>query len=161
MTAIQLDPKSTAAVIRKQLKAMFPATTFSVVTERGSMVSSVRVKWTDGPTEKRVNAIVSAFEMGSFNGMTDGYDYNTGADRLLIVDGQTYRTGVRYVSTRREMSDKHWAQVAALVARFYGVDAPSRQDAPRVQVPAAGEYFSTLVYRAVQDRPRYTLSAEG
>lgn len=159
MEAIQLCPKTTAALIRKQLRAMFPATTFSVTTSRGSMVSAVSVRWTDGPTVDRVNAVCAPFEMGSFNGMTDGYDYNTGADRFLIVDGQTYRTGCRYVSTSRTISDTHWQTIAAAVARYFGVDIPSREGARFVQI--GNDDFSTHVYRASLDRTRYQFTTEG
>lgn len=157
MTAIDLCPKTTAVLIRKLLQRAFPATTFSVVTERGSMVSSVRVSWTDGPTVGRVSEIVDRFEMGHFDGMTDGYDYKTGADRILVIDGQTYRTGCRYVSTSRKISDKHWSMVAATVAQYFGIQAPNRDESRFVQV--GGEDFSTHVYRATRDRTQYTRAA--
>lgn len=99
-----LNPKETAAHIRRILKAAFPATKFSVITERGSMVSSVRIGYTDGPTVKRVEALVNGFEAGSFDGMTDSYNYDR--DCAVMIDGVAYRPGCRYVFVNRELSPR-------------------------------------------------------
>lgn len=116
-----LGPKETAAVIRGILKKTFPACKFSVVTERGSMVSSVRISWTDGPTAARVDSIVKTFEAGHFDGMTDSYDYDP--SRYLLIDGTQYRPGCQYVFTSRQISDTLANRcIAQLVAYWGGVD---------------------------------------
>lgn len=117
---IQLDPKGTAVVVRKILKQAFPGTKFSVVTERGSMVSSIRIKWTDGPTLKQVEYIVGNFEAGSFDSMTDCYNYAQGADRYIMVDDQMYQTGCRYVFTVRSISPELASKCIAQVAAYWG-----------------------------------------
>lgn len=66
ITAVQA-----AKLIRKQLKANFPNTKFSVTTK-----NSININWTDGPTNSKVQNIVSAFSGTSFNGMID-LAYNT------------------------------------------------------------------------------------
>lgn len=125
-----LAPKATAAAIRKLLKAHFPATTFSVVTERGSLVSSVRIAWTDGPTERRVEELVEGFEAGHFDGMTDSYTYDR--DAVLTIDGAVYRPGCRYVSTARTVSPALANRCIAQLVRYWGgisnppVAVPSR-----------------------------------
>lgn len=120
MDAIHLNAKSSAALIRSLLKRAFPATKFRVVTERGSMVSSVRIAWTDGPTAGRVEEIVGCFESGSFDGMTDSFTYLRGADKYLIIDGQTYVRGVRYVFTSREITPELANRCIRQVAEYWG-----------------------------------------
>lgn len=74
----------TAKLIRLALKAKFPVTKFSVVTDKYSGGSSIRIRWTDGPTAKLVDAIVKPFAGSGFDGMTD-YKYSVGA--WLMPDG--------------------------------------------------------------------------
>lgn len=119
MNAIALNPKSTAALIRQVLKKAFPATTFSVRTARGSMVSSVDISWTDGPTVKLVDSFVECFEDGHFDGMQDMHVSATGADRFLVVDGQTYERGVRYVQTSRTISPRLANRCIAQIAAYW------------------------------------------
>ncbi len=64
---------SAAKDIRTALKAAFPGFKFSVTTRPGT--GSVTVRWTDGPASKAVDAVVSRFEAGSFDGSTDMYNY--------------------------------------------------------------------------------------
>lgn len=61
--------------IRIELSKAFPGIKFSVKTRRFSGGSSIDVKWTDGPTTKQVDEIIERYEAGSFDGMTDCYDY--------------------------------------------------------------------------------------
>jgi hypothetical protein len=146
-----LYPKETAVVIRRVLRAAFPAVKFRVTIGRGSMVSSVHIHWTDGPTRARVEALVAGFEAGKFDGMTDSYSYDRSA--FLDVDGVLYRPGTRYVFAERSLSDAGWTLVAAHVARMWGVPVPPRNASSNVRVPNAGDqYFSDLVYRAAADR---------
>ncbi len=102
--AIQLTPATTATLIRRVLKKAFPSTRFSVTTNRGSMVSAVSVRWVDGPVGQQVDALTRCFTAGSFDGMTDSFDYNRGGDRYLVVDGIMYERGCRYVFTSRRNS---------------------------------------------------------
>lgn len=113
-----LCPKETAVAIRGILKKAFPTCKFSVVTERGSMVSSVRVRWTDGPTVKLVEALIACFEAGSFDGMTDSYDYDR--DTFLMLDGVLQRPGCKYIFTERRVSPELANKCIAQVAAFWG-----------------------------------------
>lgn len=67
--------KVAATNCRKLLHAAWPKVKFSVRIERFSMGNAMRVSWTDGPTESDVSAVVDRFEAGSFDGMTDCYNY--------------------------------------------------------------------------------------
>ena len=109
----RLDPKETAALLRRILRQRFPACRFSVTTGRGSMVSAVHIRWTDGPTVKAVEAITGQFEAGYFDGMTDAYRYDR--DSYLPVEGKAYRPGTRYVETHRDLSDAEQRRIAALL----------------------------------------------
>ena len=61
----------TAKLIRKQLKAKFPAVKFSVKSSRYSGGSSIDICWEDGPTSKAVDVVVQPFCGGRFDGMID------------------------------------------------------------------------------------------
>jgi len=160
-TPTTLYAVATAGVIRKQLRKAFPACTFRVTTSRGA--SSVTVRWTDGPTVQRVEAITALFRDGSFNGMTDSHEYATGDARFVTVDGITYMKGCRFVSTSRSISPALLRRCAAQVAAYYGLAVPAScpqgsvtdhaQD--RAFMAASGFYFGSLIHQASNDRTRY------
>ncbi|QXL99732.1 hypothetical protein AUM97_022245 (plasmid) [Cronobacter sakazakii] len=93
------DEPSTAKLaaknIRLLLKKHFKGIKFSV---RMRDYSCINVGWTDGPTTEEVDAIISRFQEGRFDGMTDMYEY--GNDPFNKVYG-----GVQYLFTSRECSD--------------------------------------------------------
>ncbi len=146
-----LSCAETAKLVRAALKAAFPAVKFSVKSHTYSMGASINVSWTDGPTDQRVRDIVRQFEGADFDGMQDMQIQRP----PMNLDGESVHSGADYIHCRREMSDKHWTQVAATVAKYYGVEMPTREQSTNMRVPQAGEYFSTLVYRATHDRTRY------
>ena len=61
--------------VRIELARAFPGIKFSVTTSRFAGGDSLRVKWTDGPTDSQVSAIAAQYEAGDFDGMTDCYNY--------------------------------------------------------------------------------------
>lgn len=168
-SAASLSPKETATVIRRVLRAAFPAAKFSVTTARGSMVSSVDIRWTDGPTVGAVDAIVGAFEAGSFDGMTDSYNYDRNS--FLMIDGVMYRPGTRYVHTHRRTTLALARRAAALVATYYGLEAPALEcnkwgtweveESRRLENPIGNHYqWSDLIHQAAADRSRFTFATE-
>lgn len=60
-----------ATNMRIELKRHFPNVKFSVKSD----FNSVRIGWTNGPTDEMVRKIVGKYEAGHFDGMTDSYDY--------------------------------------------------------------------------------------
>lgn len=60
-----------AKAIRADLKQAYPEITFKV-TSRSNVVN---ISWTDGPTDNQVERLVSKYQMGSFDGMIDCYEY--------------------------------------------------------------------------------------
>jgi len=80
------------ATIKAELKKLWPTAKFSVRT-RGN---AIYIEWTNGPSEKKVNDIVSKYEYGKFDDMTDCYNY----DNVRKDIPQT-----KYVFTQREISE--------------------------------------------------------
>ena len=85
---------SAAKNIKAHLKHLFPNIKFSV---RKEDYTSVRVEWSNGVPESKVYDAIKMFTKGSFDGMTDSYDYKP------TQFNTTYQT-VRYVFVRRNLS---------------------------------------------------------
>ncbi len=107
-----LSPHAAAAkMIRQDLKRHFPKTTFRVTTKSYSGGDHVRIRWTDGPTDKQVSALVSRYEYGHFDGMTDMYEYSNSRDDIP----QT-----KYLFTERRHSVAETERVVSEVNKTYG-----------------------------------------
>ena len=73
------DRVTAAKNIRIELAKAFPGVKFSVKGKSFSGGDSIDVAWTDGPTSKQVDAIINKYSAGSFDGMTDSYNYSNSA----------------------------------------------------------------------------------
>lgn len=109
--------------IRTELKRAFPGIKFSVRSSSYSGGNSIDVSWTDGPTAQQVESITNKYEGGSFDGMTDCYDYKRSPWTEVFGDS-------KYIHCSREYSD---ATVAAVIRRVCnrlgGMDAiPTVED---------------------------------
>ena len=122
----------TAKMIRKALRAAFPATKFSVRTSTYAGGASVSIRWTDGPISFDVDEVVAPYAGGGFDGSIDlaysrsawlhadgtvtfaetqgtagsrgAVDSNYGAP--LDESARLVRFGADYVFTNREVSDR-------------------------------------------------------
>ena len=94
----------TAKLIRKSLRAAYPEHKFSVRSDSYANGSSIRVSWTDGPTEKEVDALVGEYAGASFDGMTDSKSYRT--TTIEVEDGTRVKVqyGADFVFTSRTFS---------------------------------------------------------
>ena len=121
--------------IRRHLKHAFPGVKFSVTTARG--VSSVRIRWQDGPTIAAVDAVVDRYAAGSFDGMTDGYNYERSP--WTEVFGSE-----RYINTSREHSD---ALIEHAINEAFATQAVNLQGIERPTVVAyrSGALWSVAV----------------
>lgn len=75
----------TAQAIRKDLKAQYPHTKFTVRSENYSGGDSIHVDYIatiDGARIKDVKSMLCKYEGGHFDGMTDMYEYRSGAGDL-------------------------------------------------------------------------------
>lgn len=156
MTEIRwIDAAAQAKLLRAALKREFPATKFSVTISRYAGGSSVRIKWTDGPTPARVKAIASQYEGGSFDGSIDlAYSWTSWLlpDGSAIVakdhgtqgstgyagprenpkphpDAELVRFSAHYIDTDRTISPALAAKCIAQVGTYYGI--------PREEWPVA------------------------
>jgi len=84
--------------IKKELKKRWPAVKFSVKSQSYSGGDSIDVRWEDGPRDVEVNKILDKYEEGSFDGMTDCYDYNHENVWPDIFGGAKYVMGQRSIS---------------------------------------------------------------
>lgn len=108
--------------IRIELLRSFPGVKFSVKTQRYSGGDSLRVNWVDGPMAAQVDSIAQAYRAGSFDGMTDSYDYR--GDRAFV---EAFGDA-KYVFSNREYSDKMLTSVIGRVCRALGgVDRSAEQ----------------------------------
>lgn len=120
-----------AANMREQLRLAFPGIKFSVKSECYSGGDSVKVRWALGPTTDEVNALVSQYREGTFDGMDDSYKYDRTPEFRAheIVLG-----GTRYTSTDREYPAQWHNLVRDAIMTLNGVPQPESDRYWDVQV---------------------------
>ncbi|PCQ44957.1 LPD29 domain-containing protein [Citrobacter freundii] len=106
--------KTAVKNIRILLKKHFPGVKFSV---RMPHYGSVYVSWEDAAPEDKVNAVISRFKHGSFDGMTDCYNYHNNPFNDAFG-------GVDYISTSRKRSDSLIAEAIEILRKEDGDDFP-------------------------------------
>lgn len=62
--------------IKQLLKKEFPTIKFKVRSENFANGNAVRVSWNLGPLEKEIDDLVSKYQYGHFDGMTDMYEHS-------------------------------------------------------------------------------------
>jgi len=92
--------------IRIELKKAFPSVKFSVRSSTYSGGDSVDIGWTDGPTTEMVKKITDKYQEGSFDGMTDSYDYSKHREWTDTFGGS------KYVMENRSISPETFQKVA-------------------------------------------------
>ncbi len=108
----RLSTTETATEVRKALKQAFPTIKFSVRSKSYSMGSSITVTYTDGPTQKAVQAILNQFEGAGFDGSQDLKYQKEPAE----LNGELVRFGADYVTASRTISAELYRQAAREVA---------------------------------------------
>lgn len=94
--------------VRRDLKKAFPGVKFGVTSER----STINVRWNDGPTSESVRDLITRYETGYFDGMTDCYVSEPSAWNDVFG-------GVRYVFEIRSYSDAAVARAITEAAPGY------------------------------------------
>lgn len=115
-----IDSAETAKLMRKQFKANFSGTKFSVRTRRYAGGSSIDVTWTDGPTVDQVEQICSLYRNASFDGMTDSYNYWTSLVADESGEVEEVRFAPKFIFTRREISDDFIAHLCEELPELRG-----------------------------------------
>jgi hypothetical protein len=94
-----------AKAIRLELKKEFPGILFKVRSDSYAGGNSVDVSWIDGPTRRAVEAFIGKYQYGSFDGMTDSYNYSNIHKDIAQV---------KYVFANRDLSNEVMEQVFAM-----------------------------------------------
>ena len=126
-----LSLKETANLVRGALKVAHPGTKFSVRSNSFAGGTAIDVSWTDGPTQKSVDAILHNYAGERFDGMVDmaysvthyllpdgtavlaespGTEDQKGSDPAIRnfkphPDAERVRMGAKYVHSSRQLSD--------------------------------------------------------
>lgn len=117
----RLSPADTAKQLKRELREAFPGVAFSVRLSRGTGYGYCYVSWTDGPSDREVDAITSRYETQGFDGMTDS---------TYSIKAEVANSGLRGVSTTRNQSEASKAAAAAeLVAAGYALTGHGWQSA--------------------------------
>lgn len=147
-----LAPKDVAKVARRELKKAFKGTKFTVRTDLYAGGSSIRVRWSDGPTVDEVNEIVGWMHGGNFDGMTDSMSYH---DSVLF--GEKVHFGNTFIFTNRDVSENLFRYAVARVAADWGpdvdkfkIDVSDWSGAPNEAYFAGNESFGNLDTLTVQ-----------
>lgn len=107
----------TAKLLRSALRQRFPGVKFSVRSSKYSGGASIRVHWTDGPTETEVRELTDLYTGASFDGMQDLKSYH---DSILVDEDGTpelVHFGADYIFENREVSDEFLAVAAEWIDR--------------------------------------------
>ena len=145
----------TAKLIRPVLKSTFPGVKFSVRSDTYAGGASIRIRWTDGPTRKEVDRVVSRYAGATFDGMRDLKEYK--APTIMAgPDGELREVsfGANYIFTDRDISLELALKIRDELVETWGEPANLEITAgehflriPSVRVPNACEDFNVLFYR--------------
>jgi Large polyvalent protein associated domain 29 len=116
MATKYLSAAETAKLVRTVLKANFAGVKFSVRSDTYSGGASIRINWTDGPTERAVQGIVDQFQGADFDGMIDLKTHRPNT----ILDGQVVHFGADYIFCSREYSDAARLNAAMRFEQHWG-----------------------------------------
>ena len=124
MTTRHITTVETAKLIRTTLRASFPGVRFSVRSDSYAGGSSIRVRWTDGPTEDQVESLIGHYKGSTFDGMTDMKSYH---DTLVMTENgpELVWYGADHVFVDRDLSPSYLEFLRAKV-RDAGGDPDSQ-----------------------------------
>ena len=107
-----IDTKDVAKLIRAELK-VFKGTKFSVRISRYAGGSSIRVYWTDGPTDIEVNRLIGHYHGSTFDGMIDLKSYHDSD-----LNGESVHFGNCFLFTDRTISIDLFMECRSYAARY-------------------------------------------
>lgn len=105
------DQAQVAKLLRKELKEKYPAIKFNVRSKSFSGGNDVNIDYTNGVPADEIRKICHKYEAGSFDGMTDMYNYDYD------------KTGVtaKYIFVNRHISDDIREKTKKDLAFSYGI----------------------------------------
>lgn len=106
------ESAKTAKLIREILKREYPDVKFSVTSDNFANGDSVDISWVDGMPSKDIDSFARQFEYGSFDGMTDCYNY----------DNKREHPQAKYVHAKRGISTEKTAIIQEQLASLMGIE---------------------------------------
>ena len=100
-----------AKLIRKELKEKYPKIKFVVRSSSFSGGNDVNIDYTNGVPADEIRKITNKYEAGSFDGMTDMYNYD------YDKTGPTSK----YIFANRHISEDVWGKTKIEIAKSYGL----------------------------------------
>ena len=102
---------SVAQIIRKELKEKFPSIKFSVSSRSYAGGNSVDIDYTNGVPSDEIRKLTFKYQAGSFDGMTDMYNYDYD------------KTGVtaKYIFTNRNITNDIREKAKNIIAKDFGI----------------------------------------
>lgn len=130
----------TAKAIRTELKIAYPNVKFNVTSKNFAGGDAVDIRWDNGVSKNKVDAIVDKYQYGHFDGMTDCYD-NTN----VIAD----LPQVKYVCAQRSISDDVYLGCFEYFKATNGLFVDATNLDSWIEGPNCRA--SCLIYRAIND----------
>lgn len=116
-TRTYLSCADTAKLLRSTLKQQFPNVRFSVRSSTYAGGASIDVRWTDGPTQKRVQQVCDLWKGATFDSSTDMKNYHT--TLLTTPSGfEEVSLGADYIFAKRDRSPSFDAELLAEMRRY-------------------------------------------
>ena len=122
-----------SALLKATLRKAFLATKFSVRLSRGTGYGNCYVSWSDGPTARRVDAILADFEGKGFDGSTDSSYYK----HAIMPNGE--RSALGLILRERTISAPFARKLAQAVSAYWG-----GEDMQPPEIISTGRYWSIL-----------------
>lgn len=107
----------TAKLVRKALKANFPAIKFSVRSDTYAGGASIRVSWVDGPAAPAVERVTRFFSGSTFDSSIDLKSYVE-----TEWEGEKVHFGADYVFCNRNMSREFVTAVTSQFCKRFGIE---------------------------------------
>lgn len=145
-----IENTEVAKLVRKDLRATFgKGVKFSVRTDKYAGGSSIRVSWTDGPTENEVESLIGHYKGATFDGMTDMKDYH---DTLVVGENgpEVVSYGNDFIFTSRTLSDEGVDRIITKIAE----DNPWRTFGPEFRdesIDAEADKYAPLDDRSLMN----------
>ena len=149
-----LSVAETAKLVRQALKDAHPGVKFSVRSHSYAGGASIRVGWTDGPTQREVEATAQRYKGASFDGMADSMSYH---DTLLSTENgaELVSFGADFVSCSRTISPEFAAALEDEIATFTREPYEPTRNYPVVTLSEPRETPAAL-YNSHHNRTRGT-----
>lgn len=109
---VQTEAAKTALYIKTILKREYPNVKFSVKSSNFANGNSVDISWLDGVPTKEIDTFARQFEYGTFDGMTDCYNYDNKADHPQA----------KYVHCQRRISPEKQAIIRKQLAELMSIE---------------------------------------